>query len=718
MQDNKIVWRVCPAKPGATAGLGSDMASGVMAGSGGRFDTDDAVDLGRLSRLILCIIALAAGIAASICGLRIGLDTRIWAPFCAWIVVTFILAAPVAVLSLLSLEREARSALVGSAIAATVLIMLGLSALGVLGLALITLGAAFGLARLLQLQRLAPSRKSWPAVISFLALFLAYFIALAGTRYASFIADFLALTGRASADVYFHWSIANALRFFGHLAIGINGLTDLPYYPLSHILAERVASLAGSDTGFGFIANRAVVIVPLCLAAFAQAALAFDAERQLRPSVIACLVGLVVLCNDAFIGSSYDSESHILGLAFLGLTLPALRYAMRPVTSFRLTTVIWLGLLLCLACATVSKVTTGFIILTLIGYVALRSTWRRPLVLVGLWLAALAVAYLLFHKVAPTNAISAKLGSIIGNFRVDESWLNPVRYYCLAAVTLILLILSARRDGGFRARLRGGQLPLVELLLVAVAASTLPCLLLPIYAGAYYMINPQAWVAVPIAVVVGYPLLRQGYATLRQGITPRRLAGAIVVLAFGGLVLVEFAGFLKLRLAQAVSQETFIRTGDGSFFADRKKNTVLKDLGRSVPYLASASYYRPDHLNLPALKIVSDLRQLREAQGNDLIAYLSPHAQDYWSLSENCFSKSMLIFGASGVPLIDGLPPLSTQCDRDAVAYGFFLVTKRSNDDPRSDDDVCRLALAQGFHAVARIESLAGVDRVVQCKAN
>jgi len=693
------------------------MIKGAQAASGDAGMADDMIDLGRLSRLILYVVALAAGIALSIYAMRIGLDTRIWPQFCALIVLAFILTAPVATLSFLPIGSDGRTALVGPAIAIAILAALALSFLGLGGLAIVCIGAALSVIRLLQLQRHAGPIKIGRGVIGFLVLFIAYFIVLAGTRYASFIADFLALTGRASADVYFHWSIANALRFFERLAIGVNGLTDLPYYPLSHILAERVSAFAGSDTGFGFIANRAVIIVPLCLAAFSLAGLAFDGERRLPPSAIVCFVGLVILFNDAFIGNSYDSESHTLGLVFLGLVLPAVRYAMRPMTNIRLTTAVWLGLLLCLACATVSKVTTGFIVLALLGYVALRSTYRRPLVLVGLWLVALAIAYLLFHKVAPTNAISAKLGSIIGNFRVDESWSNPVRYYCVAAITLIMLMLSARTEGGFWMRFRRGQLPLAELLLVAIVASTIPCLVLPIYAGAYYMINPQAWVATPIAVAIGYPLLHRGYTALRQGPTPRRLISAIVVIAFTGLVMAEFFGFVKLRIAQAITQETFIRTGDGSFFVSRKKDTVLKDLRRSVPYLTSASYYWPVSLNLPAIKIIGDLRQLREQHGNDIIAYISPRAQDYWGLSENCFSKSMLIFGVSAVPLIDGLPPLSTQCDQQqVVAYGFFLISKRTSDEPLSDDDVCRLAVAQDFHAVARIEGLAGVDRVVQCK--
>src|SRR5262249_36725222 len=159
------------------------------------------------------------------------------------------------------------------------------------------------------------------------------------------------------------------------------------------------------DTGFGFIANRAVIIAPLILTAFSLAALAFDEERK-RPSTIICLVGLVILFHDAFIGKSFDSESHMLGLVFLWLVLPALRYAMRPMTDSRLSTAIWLGLLLCLACATISKVTTGFIILTLIGYVALRSSYRRPVALAVLWLAALAIAYMLYRKVAPANVIN------------------------------------------------------------------------------------------------------------------------------------------------------------------------------------------------------------------------------------------------------------------------------------------------------------------------
>jgi hypothetical protein len=695
------------------------MVTSVTMQPGTGLPADELTDIGRLSRLILTVIALGAGIAVSICLLRIGLDTRAWPPFCALIVLVFILTVPVAVLSKLRIDPAARTALLGPAIALALIVMLGLSLLGVIGLVIICLGAAIGLFRLLTLQRLAPVHEFWSGLTGFLVLLFAYVIVLAGTRYASFIADFLAVAGRASADVYFHWSIANALRFFDRVAIGINGLTDITYYPLSHILAERVAALADTDTGFGFIANRAVIIAPLSIAAFSLAALAFDQERKLHPVTITCLIGLGILFQNAFVGSSFDSESHILGIAFLGLVLPALRYAMRPMASVRVGAGVWLGLLLCLGCATVSKVTTGFIILALIGYVALRSTYRRPVVLAGLWLAALAVAYLLYRRVVPANAISDQFGSIAGNFGLDEGWSTPVKYYGVSVIALIVLALSTRRDGGFWLTLRRGQLPVAELLLLTIVAATVPCLLLPIFAGAYYMIDPQMWVALPIAVVLGYPLLCRGIVGLWQRPAAKGIAVALLALVFSGFVLVQFGGLLRLRVAQAVAQETLIRTGDSSFYRDRKKNTVLKDLRRSAPYLNRADYYWPSSLNLPAANIVRDLRALRTQQGNDLVAYISPRAQDYWSLSENCFAKSMLVFAAAAVPVIDGLPPLSTQCDQQQVfSYGFILAGKRESDDPLNDDDVCRLALAQGFRSVARINSLAGVDHLVQCKSN
>jgi hypothetical protein len=170
------------------------------------------------------------------------------------------------------------------------------------------------------------------------------------------------------------------------------------------------------------------------------------------------------------------------------------------------------------------------------------------------------------------------------------------------------------------------------------------------------------------------------------------------------------------RLAQAISQSTYARTGNPDYFDSRKRKAVKDDFKRALPLMHERAYYWPGPRYFPVQKLATELSALRVARGQRLAAYVSPNASDFWVLSDNCFVTPMMLFGMTGVPLIDGLPPLSTGChDQQTVSYGFYKVPQRTSDKVLDDTAVCRLAIDRGFDIVARIASLKGVERVVEC---
>lgn len=678
----------------------------------------DARGLGRISAVLLYLILFAALLTAGMAVFRIGLQSTAWPGVCALAAFAFTLAVPTALLSCLSLDRASLESLLGPVIAVGLLLFLGLSFLGQIGTILVFAGALLACLRLVLLARHVVTRPSWWAVPGLLAIFIAYFVCLGGTRYNSFVADFLTLGGRASADVYFHWSITNALRYFGAVAIGIDGLVDLKYYPLAHLIAARIAEMSGGETGLTFIFVRAVFMTPFCLAAWALATLSVDREQAYRPVTLAFLSLLLVFFYSSYSGNVFfDSESHIVGLALFGLMAPSALNVLRAKLPARVTVAVWLGMLLCLALATSAKATTGFIILCVLGYVALRSYYRRPLILAVLWIASAGIAYGIYRNVISSESVGTLNASIAENFGLDQGWYAPFLHYSMAVLALLALIVAARASGSIWPQLKAGKIPLLELLGVVLIASTLPALVVPVPAGGgYYMTHPQMWIALPIVAAIGAPLLWRAIASLRQRNVPRAAMGLALAAVLVAITLIRTPDFFMDRVEQMVSQSTFARTNDPSYFASRKRKAVAQDTKRALPLMRTAAYYWPQQRPFLLDNLVQEIDALRVTHGTRLAAYVSPQAADFWTLTDNCFISSMMVFGMTGVPLVDGLPPLSTGCaEQQTVSYGFSNAGRRSSDVRLDDAQLCQLAKDRHFDVIARIEDLSKISGVVTC---
>ena len=683
---------------------------------------ENAGSIERVSIVALYFLLFAAALTVGIAGFRIGLDFDGWSGLAVLGGLAFTMAGPIALLSFLAPDRRSVELILGPAIILALLVFLGLSFLGIAGL-IVTMAAA--IAATLRVVWIAARAKRGSislAVAGFVLVFIPCFVGLAGSRYGSFVADYLALGGRASADAYFHWSLTNALRYFGEVGIGIDGIHNIKYYPMAHFVSARIAELSGGDSGWVFILTRAIFFAPLCLAACTFIALAVDRNATWRPATLAFLVTVLVFFYHCFGRDFFDSESHALGLAFFALLVPTAFQAMTPVADRRLAWFIWIALLLCLAVTTATKVTTGFVVLCLFGYVALRAYHKKPLVMLAIWVSFAAVAFLVYRQVIDSSMVAALNADIPGNFGIDWRWYYPILHYSLAVLALFALLVTACADGPVWQQFRAGKLPLLEMLGVVLIAATLPALLFPIPAGGgYYMTHPQMWIALPIFLVIGIPFLARELFAFKNSARQRRvwhrsLISLGIIIAMAVALIQNVPDVFMERLAQMFSQSSFVRTDDPSFFESRKKKAVRDDMERTFPLLGDASYYWPERRPLLMENLVGELKELHLAHGNRLAAYASPKAQDFWTLTDNCFLSSMMLPGMSAVPLIDGLPPLSTGCaQQQTVSYSFNTAAARTSDEPLDDDALCQLAKNRGFDVVARIESLAAVDRVVTC---
>jgi hypothetical protein len=101
--------------------------------------------------------------------------------------------------------------------------------------------------------------------------------------------------------------------------------------------------------------------------------------------------------------------------------------------------------------------------------------------------------------------------------------------------------------------------------------------------------------------------------------------------------------------------------------------------------------------------LVPHLLALRAAYGRALAVYVPISNSDYWDIYEDCPSKPLLIPALTGVPLLDGMPPLA--CRNALALYGSHVYEDypaRASDREADRETLCRTAREKGFRVVFR----------------
>ncbi|MDQ7248370.1 hypothetical protein [Dongia sedimenti] len=675
----------------------------------------------RLTEVATSALLVGLLVVGGIMVMRMGfpMHGRVYATALLW--VAFMLFAPLALIRRLAATPASDAMLYAPCCMLSFAALMAVSYLGMAGTILLACATLAAMAELrgALIAALPSTPRRLGRWVFLLLAGLLLVLELSGSRNGSFIADIVAEYGRVNNDVYYHWSLTNALRWFGVTGIGVDGVVPVTYYHTVHLVAVRLAEAANAETGIAFMAMRHVFLPALTLAGFATMSLAMDRTGRLKGATALALVTILVLTGNLYI-LAFDGESFLLALMLLSWGAVALNdLGETPSADFRRRLVSWSSIIVILIAMGLTKSSICLIFLCLAGYTDLRQNWRRPLRLIGLGFLLLAIVGTLLYLVAPRGTITGVGGGIAENFRADEG-LKPAMatYYATALFAICMSVIAASGGRAFLGKLVRGRLLQAELMFGCIAASTVPALLFVMLdGGAVNFTGVQVfWCA-----AAGVALLPAASEQLRN-YAARGKPGRMPAVRFAGVLpyLVPIAMFLPIsdNLARnngnlAISASLLIRTQDMTYFVDDKKLLNKADARRGRPLLTQSAFWHPANTSTPAGALVHALQDLRHRYGQDLAAYASPDNKAFWNLKESCPGKSLLVFGLTSVPLIDGLPPLWTGCvfDLRRPLYGLETIPLRRSDAPLDDTALCNLAKERGFGLVYRIEDLNALDR-------
>lgn len=685
--------------------------------------------LGRLRQAGLFAVALAALIGATIPLFRLGFDPNLPAITVAWCLLTLILLAPLFLLERIGwlAGRPNRDLLAGPLTIITLLVALAVSFLGTIGLVLIALAAAGVLAD--SVRRSVPGivwRRFWPWILLGVVCFVPLLGALMGVKYANFIADQLALYGRADGDTLFHAAIINGLRYFGMPATGVDGVRPFGYHVGVHFVTSRIAVLANADAIPALIVTRAVLLTPLLIYALVHGGLVLAARRAAALSVIAAiLLALMLLLGLPSLGlgvGDIKSESFMLAPALLLLVFTPLYLLMtdRSIESPVGNALMWPFCILAIFVLAAAKVSVGYVFAGIIGYWVLRWHGIRAL---RFWLLGAAIAAVSLGSLWLFSPSAGESGAVLWGtpFYVEYGFRNgnpllplTVNIEGLALIGL-LVFRHWRSELSLASALKQNRLMGLETFIIILFLANLPGLIMHIGgADAAYFVQVFDWMAKPL--IIAEVLLLRPWAPIPGSAPFRRWAGPVMT----GIAIVA-CGIGMFRAAQtqtniSLAMMALVRTGDPTYFDSTKRKELRADASHAVTELGWGGLFSAPPPKAPATDLVEALHILRATTGNGGALYVPPEAKAIWGLTSDCGGKSMLSMATAGLPMLNGYFPGPAQCPQEFALSGYDSVPAQT--DKLDDAGVCMKAQEIGAAVVLTARSLDPADfHTTQCTA-
>lgn len=119
-------------------------------------------------------------------------------------------------------------------------------------------------------------------------------------------------------------------------------------------------------------------------------------------------------------------------------------------------------------------------------------------------------------------------------------------------------------------------------------------------------------------------------------------------------------------------------------------------------------------------KLIKHLKVAKKQAGTNLAFYFPADNTIFWNLEGYCATQALFIPATTGVPVLDGMPPLWRNCGQDRAIlheYGFPDIHPRRSDRVLTDSELCLIAKSGGIHQVYRVDSLEGewLGRIIRC---
>lgn len=534
-----------------------------------------------------------------------------------------------------------------------------------------------------------------------------------------------ALSRHLFIDGYYHMAVSQMIRWFGVAAAGFDGMAADHYHYGLDFMAARMSVLLDSDIPYFFPAFMHLTVLPLLV--WALVATASDvAESALLPLTVAVLAAIILyasVTNDVV----FISASQMASLVLVVASFPLFRWigdhprrtgeAEAPAWTWALA----LGLLFVIWAF---KVSAGMLMMGTFGWLVLRGG-RSFCRLTVAGLSIMAVSALAASQFMNFNDhASAMEVSLFRYYWADEVkvWRRPFFFLIYSAFPLIFMAarLVEERVGSLRALgavARQGRITDVEVMALLWLAGYLPGALLFTHDLVWiYFYDLPAWLALPL--VAGR--VSAAWRGCPRASGPARLSGtALLALILLAPTLEVMGAMMMKRTGRFIAE--IVETHNGLSGKTLPERNDLGERGEAAMAaladpvgtwkLMNAAKESP----IWAAHILDIAIRHRTEHGRNAALYIPPTNREFWSERLSAFvSTAMFVPAMTGVPLIDGRPPLPFV---KSYGYGFVQVEPRTDDVPLDDEHICAQAARWGLGPVYWVESLSDLsaNRLVDC---
>jgi hypothetical protein len=516
---------------------------------------------------------------------------------------------------------------------------------------------------------------------------LYHFFGVNSQPFANIFSPELWLAGKLHNDTAFHVAVSAMISQFGIPSTGLDGLVRINYHSLSHAWLGLLAKSVGLQALSGYFIGMQVVALPLLFFVLANATMAFVQSNAsvARPLLlILANMSLVLLAHTWGWDSHLVSESYILGLILVLSGLPFLK-KLAENTDRRLQIQHLLIGLVIGTLAFSAKVSVGFIWLAGFGYVLIRFHQIRiaHVVILGVW--AVAFAGLALTVVLPRDHVDTTTFWPLHFFRYGDVASSNLIVISIATIVLLTQLRKASRP----------KQHWIELVLVLLAASTAPALLFQFDAGAaYYFLNVGTWIGIAVLSATAIDLATRA----RLGLAIRAAALLTVAVLAAHAATILPSRFVALRTSYHAQLDP---QGYAAFETEGPFSQAA--LG------AMASAYSKSM----GPHMLAELQRTDAAGRHDTLIFIPPEAAWFWSSSPICTVAPLTVPGATGLPMLMGVPPTSSGCELGEY-YGYSAYGPQSRSVDTSDVLLCGGARDRGFSNVVVFDEFAKA-RMLEC---
>lgn len=497
------------------------------------------------------------------------------------------------------------------------------------------------------------------------ALGVSQFTVTLGKGYITPFAFENTIIGIQHRDTVFHAAIANMLEFHGQASIGLDGLTPINYHVLYHQMSGTIARWLNVPALKASYLLVSIVLLPLMFLMFLRAIFAIKPNGWTHLSSTAGI--LLFLCwpfmFSLFQGSSYfSSETYILSLLIFFAALPLWVAWSSQQSCTRLKVGVLFLMVLSILVAGLAKISTGAVLAagtSAFFVVSGRFSQKSILLALGFGIMPFTSLYVL-------SSIGSGGGeSIISPLNYLFEWTEQSLFYILLTFATAMFLWKYSDLTQHQSTM---EFSLMLMALAALASS----LLLELPAGAAsYFANPGMWICILIlATTLPTPTWAKRIKPINQN--------AIAVLFLIGLAAAEkdrWVGFDRLKDLASLSQ---------SKGATEKLH----------------------------MRIIQHSDAFRDTHGSNFLIAIGSDFDGFWDRKQTCWAQSFVVPALTSQPMINGLPPSSSNCELTKyyglAAYDGGASASRSV----TDQELCTKARKLGFSAILKFENLLGEEIV------